>query len=99
MSLTLRYFDGNVRMNTTLHYFGEALSPRGLPEPYFSYVLHTSVLLVGCVATIVSFSQCPGKEKLLLHHLAPPLGTEEDAIKVAESYLDRLHPGLHKRRT
>jgi hypothetical protein len=86
-------------MNTTLHYFGDTIGKQGLPEPYFSYVLNTSTLPVGCLATIVSFSQIPGKEKLILHHLAPPNGTEEDAIKAAEAYLDRLHPSLKKRRT
>jgi hypothetical protein len=85
------------QMNTTLHYFGNEMDKNGMPTPYFSYVLNTSTLPVGSLATIVSYSTI--QEKLLLHHRAPDGGTEEDAVKIVESYLDRLHPGLNKRRT
>jgi hypothetical protein len=84
-------------MNTTLHYFGNNTDKNGLPAPYFSYVVNTSTLPIGCIATIVSYSTI--QEKLLLHHRAPEGSSEEDAVKVVESYLDRLHPGLNKRRT
>lgn len=82
-------------------YFGDDERPTGMPEPWYHYLVVASSghKPDSGIASIVSLSEARAKgiASSSSHTILAKTGGEAEAIRQAEMFLDKEHPGLHKR--
>jgi hypothetical protein len=81
-------------------YYGIEEDPNGMPSPWFHYLV---LVIPGVkpdsgVASIISLTEARAKgiAQGLSHTIFAKNGGPEEAVKLAEAFLDREHPGLKK---